>query len=276
MTKKVHDTKKKWYPVIAPQLFNEQPLGEVPLYDPEAAVGRIMSVNLMILTDDPKKQNFSMLFRITGAANGQLKTEIVGMVMQQTAVKRMVRRKKIRIDESFPCATKDGKRIRIKPFLVTYSLAKGSVLQSLHKHTLQFLKKEIAKLDFEQVIHDIIIRKLQQEMQAHLKKIYPLAVCEIRQILLKGVATSPDPAAAAETETETESGAGADDAEGEPAADAPVEAPGEQEAEAKPARQKRKKAEPAAEPEAAPELPPEEQPPEAEAEAEEEIPAHNI
>ncbi|MBI4148894.1 hypothetical protein HY491_00445, partial [Candidatus Woesearchaeota archaeon] len=241
-----------------------------PLYDPEAAVGRIMSVNLMILTDDPKKQNFSMLFRITNAANGQLKTEIVGMVMQQTAVKRMVRRKKIRIDESFPCTTKDGKRIRIKPFLVTYSLAKGSVLQSLHKHTLQFLKKEIAKLDFEQVIHDIIIRKLQQAMQVHLKKIYPLAVCEIRQILLKGVAASPEPAAAAETETESETGA--DDAEDEPDADAPAE----QEAEAKPARQKRKKAEPAAEPEAAPELPAEEQPPEAEAGEEEEIPAQNI
>jgi len=47
--------KKKWVPIQAPKLFNEQIIGESLVGEAQELVGRRATVSLMTLTGDPQK-----------------------------------------------------------------------------------------------------------------------------------------------------------------------------------------------------------------------------
>jgi len=69
--------KKVWVPMIAPALFNNQPIGEMYLTEDANPVGRQVTVSLMTLTGDPQRQNIHISFKISKAENNQLLTTLV-------------------------------------------------------------------------------------------------------------------------------------------------------------------------------------------------------
>lgn len=178
--KLVRKTKKKFYPVIAPKIFNEQELGEIPLYDLRDAIGRTLKFNLMTLTNDPKKQHINISFQINNVDDQKAKTEVIGYTIIPSSIRRRIKRKKIRIDDSFVVKTKDNKLVRIKPFLITAGFARSSALKGLKYNLRSILTKDIAKIDYNDLVKELISYRLQKELREKLKKIYPLAVCEIR------------------------------------------------------------------------------------------------
>src|SRR3989344_6104779 len=172
--------KKKFYPIAAPGLFNEEELGEVPLYDLKDAIGRRVKVNLMTLTNDPKRQNINLTFQINAVDEQKARTEIIGYHLVPSSIRRMVKRGKIRMDDSFIVETNDKRLVRIKPFMVTAGLARSAALKSLGRKTRSILKKNIAKMSYEDFIKELISNRLQNDLREQLKKTYPLAVCQIR------------------------------------------------------------------------------------------------
>ena len=172
--------KKKFYPIAAPALFNEEELGEVPLYDLKDAIGRRVKVNLMTLTNDPKRQNINLTFQINAVDEQKARTEIIGYHLVPSSIRRMVKRGKIRMDDSFIVETNDKRLVRIKPFMVTAGLARSAALKSLGRKTRSILKKNIAKMSYEDFIKELISNRLQNDLREQLKKTYPLAVCQIR------------------------------------------------------------------------------------------------
>src|SRR3989339_814793 len=54
--------RKKWINVIAPKLFNNEIMGEIPVTEPKSLVGRCISVSLMGLIGDMKKQGTNVKF----------------------------------------------------------------------------------------------------------------------------------------------------------------------------------------------------------------------
>ena len=58
--------RKRWFDVLATKDFNETVIGETPALAPEQIVGRVISVNLMNITGNIKKQNINVKFKITG------------------------------------------------------------------------------------------------------------------------------------------------------------------------------------------------------------------
>jgi len=177
---KIRKTKKKFYPVIAPMLFNEQELGEIPLYDLREAVGRTLNANLMTLTNNPKQQNINLHFRIISTDGQKALTEITGFNIIPSSIRRMIKRKKIRIDDSFVVKTDDNISVRIKPLLITRGFARSSAKKGLNKMLRDTLKKNISKINYETLLKEIISHRLQRDLKEKLKKTYPLIICEIR------------------------------------------------------------------------------------------------
>ena len=67
-TRKIKDKwkEKRWITVLAPDAFNNVPLGDIPITDDEKAVGRIMEVTLHdILKGDPHKTSTSFFSKLT-------------------------------------------------------------------------------------------------------------------------------------------------------------------------------------------------------------------
>lgn len=181
---KVLVKKKRWVPIIAPKLFNEHEIGEMHVEEPRNAVGRKFAVSMTTVTGDPKAQNILVKFLITGVVGDSLQTELIGYRMNTAATKRMMRRNRSKIDDSIAYKTEDEKKIRIKPMIITRGRAQGGVKTAIRNLVRDYLEKTVTKMKYEQLMREIIQGKFQRTIQDMLKKTYPIAISDIRQIEL--------------------------------------------------------------------------------------------
>lgn len=178
------EKRKRWYPILAPKLFNEELLGESLIYDANSLLDRIVNTNLMNITNEVKHQNMNVRFRINKVEDNKAFTELISYEMLPSSIKRLLRRDVDRIDESFICETKDNALVKVKPILITKVSTKGSKLKMLRKLLISTIANEIKRESLNEFIHSVLSRKLQNTVKANLQKIYPLRVCEIRYFQL--------------------------------------------------------------------------------------------
>ena len=174
--------KKQWFQIIAPKQFGEAVIGETLVYEPQALLGKELSHNLMNLTNDMKKQNINIRFKVVEIEGSNGKTSIIGYEIIPSSVKRFVRRNSEKMDLSFACETADNVWLRVKPLVITKADVKGSVAAKMRNMIVQFVIKTIKKMNYNDVINDLIAHKLQGSMRETFNKIYPLKVCEIRYL----------------------------------------------------------------------------------------------
>ena len=185
--------KKQWYSILAPKQFDNVVIGETLVYEPQQMLGKTLSHSLMNLSNDPKRQNINIHFKVVEIDGNQGKTAIVGYEIVHATVKRFVRRSSEKMDLSFNCETADNVFLRVKPLLVTKGSIKGSVAAKVRQNIAVFLVRTIKKMTYDEVVNDMISHKLQASMRAALSKIYPLKVCEIRYIGLEAREQSQAP-----------------------------------------------------------------------------------
>ncbi|MBI2128899.1 hypothetical protein HYU07_01535 [Candidatus Woesearchaeota archaeon] len=177
--------KKKWHSIIAPKIFSEQVIGETLVTDVKSLLNRSISANLMNLTGDPKNQNINMKFAINRVEGNKVFTDVMGYIMNPASIRRMIRREKERVDDSFACKTLDNKMIRIKPLAITVASTKSSILSKLRKKMQALIKEAVAKLNYESLLYEIIDNKLQKRVKADLSKVYPVKNFEIKMMVIE-------------------------------------------------------------------------------------------
>jgi len=177
---KIIKRKKKWVTLIAPAEFNNLPLGETPVYEPETVVGRTVIVNLMTLTREPKKQSYNLTFKVKELKNHEALTESIRYELSGVHIKRLAKKGKEKLDHAFLIETKDNVKAMIKPMLVTRGMVQHSKLTFLRKKSEEFMKSLAKDKTFAELMIMLINSELQKMLKADLKKAYPLSVCEIR------------------------------------------------------------------------------------------------
>jgi len=94
-------------------------------------------------------------------------------------IRRMLRKNISYVEDSFSIECKDG-WLRIKPFLVTRKKVSRRVRKALRDETKSWLIDYSKDKKTKEIFSDIIGNRLQKSLSLKLKKIYPLALCEIR------------------------------------------------------------------------------------------------
>lgn len=172
--------KKKWVAIVTPKVLGEKPIGESYLTEPESAIGRTVKVSLMQITGDMKTQNCAVKFQITDYKENKLNTRLIGYEYLAASIKRLVRRRMSKVDDSLVILTKDGKKIRLKPLLLT----RGKVSKSIEFRLRATLKKElieyVRKIPYEELFISVFKNRVQYDMKNKLTPIYP-----IRSILIR-------------------------------------------------------------------------------------------
>lgn len=176
--------KKKWFKIVAPAIFNQAEVGEILLYDPEASIGRVIRVNLMVLTRDPKKQDKEVGFILDGRKESFITSSFKSYEMVPSTIKRLMRKGKSKIEDSFDCQTKDAKKLRIKPVVITKSRVNRKTRADLRRQCNALIREGISKLEYENFITALVMEKFQKQLQDDLKKIVPISVCKIRMMQL--------------------------------------------------------------------------------------------
>ncbi len=184
--------KKKWVQITASSNFEGALLGESLVTGPSDLKDRIISVNLASLTDDIKQQHINLKFKVSETDSDKAIGELIGFEVIPAAIKRLVRRGTTRIDASFICETADGKKVRIKPFMLTKAYAKGIIGKKLRKQLIDYMASELKKLSFDDLVRALIGNKLQTSAKQALKKVYPVRSCEIKSafVVTKGKITN--------------------------------------------------------------------------------------
>jgi len=172
--------KKKWVPMYASQEFNKQRIGETYVLNTVDALHKPITVNLMTLTMDPKKQNISISFVAEKIEGDGAHCRCIGYKMSAVSLKKIIRRNRTKIGDSFTVSTKDGKKIRIKPLFVTRTHASKPTCTEIRKKARAFIALSLRKLTYSQFVIEVVQRRFQKRLQDLLKKIYPLSICDIR------------------------------------------------------------------------------------------------
>ncbi len=177
--------KKKWCPIIAPNIFNNKVIGESLLDDASMLMNRHVTVNMMQLNGDMKRQNVSIMFKVTDVKEGKGLTDAVKYEISSSSLRRLAKRDKDKLSDSFVVKTSDGKLVRIKPLMITNNLTKGSVSAALIKDCRAVCKELVNKITFEQLISDLVMNKFQKEVKELLHKTYPLRTFEVRMLSIE-------------------------------------------------------------------------------------------
>ena len=181
-TKKIIKKKKKWVKIMAPKAFKEAILGESPVFESENLIGRTIKVNLMSLLKDPRKQNLSVSFKVTKIEGDVARTEAVGYEVLPSMIKRLVKRRKQKVEDSFVCKTKDGKKIRVKPLVIANSKVTKTVTTSIRAKLKFIFGTVFEKTTLEDFLIDMILGKSLLKLKDQIKKIYPVKTLEIKKI----------------------------------------------------------------------------------------------
>ena len=92
--------KKSWLKIYSAKPFNQIVIGETSVSEPSLAIGKPISVNLMNLTGDIKKQQINIKFEIDNISEGKAYTKVTGYDIVSSAFKRFVRRRSSKADLS--------------------------------------------------------------------------------------------------------------------------------------------------------------------------------
>src|SRR3990167_3625769 len=162
--------KKLWYEILSSKEFNESPIGETSTYDINSLKGRVVNVNLGMLTRDPRSQNIQIGFEVNEIKENKCHTRIKNCSLVSSYIKRIVK-----IGRS-----KDKVRLKIKPLVLTRYKVQNKVLTELRRmirgEVLDYLKKE----DADKFISELIYKKIQKELKGKLSKVYPIGTFEFR------------------------------------------------------------------------------------------------
>ncbi len=172
ITKSKKNVKKKFFDVVIPLTS-----AKANLYGAEAEEfeGRVVNIDL---TKSLRGKNVEYKLRVKNK-DGALMGEPISLAVAGSFIRRSIRKGTDYVEDSFVAECRDGKVI-IKPFLITRKRVSRAIRKSLRENTRKFLEGHLKARSIEEVMKDIMINKIQKELSLKLKKVYPLAFCEIR------------------------------------------------------------------------------------------------
>jgi ribosomal protein S3AE len=141
----------------------------------EEMIGKTVNLDLTRILRG-KNLEFKMKVKLEGDS---LVGEPVSLNLAGAFIRRMMRKGSDYVEDSFVTSCKDGNVI-IKPFLITRNKVSRTVRNLLRVNTRKYLEGYLKARTTKEVFSDIMSNKIQKELSFKLKKIYPLALCEIR------------------------------------------------------------------------------------------------
>ncbi len=168
----IKGTKKKFFEVKVPLTATK-----VHVYgtSPEELEGRVVRIDM---TRSLRGKNLELRAKIK-VNNGALEGIPVSLEVMPSYIRRSIRKGTDYIEDSFETECKDAK-LRIKPFMIARKRVSRAIRNALREGAKKHLESHVKVRTAEEVFSEITSNKIQKEISIKLKKIYPLALCEIR------------------------------------------------------------------------------------------------
>lgn len=196
---------KVWYSLVAPKLFNEAEVAQIPAQDDEHLLNRIIEFPLKDITKDISHLYTNVKLRVESITNKKAFTKFIGHSVAREHLHALGRRNRSLLYVIFLTKSADGVEFTVKVLVVTAGKASSSQRAALRSAIVEKLDAKIAKEDFGHFIQGVLFGKANSELHAVLKKVFPLKATEIYKTELKEVFDVETVEGEGETEQEPQS-----------------------------------------------------------------------
>ncbi len=195
--KKVKDKwrAKVWYKIITPESFGSKEIAESPADDPEKMIGRVAETTLYNITGDIKKEYVKLNFKVISVDGTTAKTMFIGHNVTQDYIRRLVRRRKSRIDAIFPLQTVDNYKIRVKITAIADKRLNSSLKSAIRKKIIEAVLSKGQNMLFYEFVTYMFSDQIIKEIEKNVKPIYNIKKIEIRKSNLLSTPEENKPAA---------------------------------------------------------------------------------
>jgi len=172
---------KTWYQILAPTLFDNIVVSETLSDKPENLIGRVSAISMQDMTNDFRKSHIKLFFKIEKVEDGNAYTSFKGHTLTSDYLRRMIRRRKSRVDGVYDVETKDGAYLRVKPFAITEKRIQNSqkkLIRSVMKDTI--VKGGKAKT-LNEFLKEMLEGRTGSEIYKNCKKYYPVKRVEVHK-----------------------------------------------------------------------------------------------
>jgi len=164
--------KKKWFDVEIPLLRMKVKLIAFTI---EELDGRTIKLDLTRVLRGKSLEAIVKIKVKDGKAEGTVsELNLLGFF-----IRRMMRNNISYVEDSFSLDSLDAV-MRLKPFLITRKRVTRAVRKGLRDAAKAYLEEYAKDATSEEIFQDISSNKIQRALSGKLKKVYPLALCEIR------------------------------------------------------------------------------------------------
>jgi small subunit ribosomal protein S3Ae len=172
---------KGWYNVLAPSSFDSVTIADTLADFPDNLMDRVTSVSLQDLTNDFRKSHIKLFFKIHKIEESNAYTQFVGHTLTSDYLRRMVRRRKSKIDGVYDVKTRDGATIRVKPFATTDRRVQNSQKKVVREAMKKTLFDQAKNDTLSEFIKNIIDGRTGSDIYKNCKKLYPVKRVEIHK-----------------------------------------------------------------------------------------------
>ena len=175
---------KSWYTIVSPGYLGEKEIAVSPSYDDDGMIGRKIEVPVSDFTGNFKKANSKILFKIVSCQGKKCSTMFIGHSVSDDFIKRMVRRRKERIDIVRNATTTDGYTMSVKTVIVTDGKLTNTKRVAIRRTIEEFLDEKSKGMGYEDFTRYLIGDEVYNDMVSATKDVYPIRKLEIRKSLL--------------------------------------------------------------------------------------------
>lgn len=171
---------KEWYRVMAPEMFNNALIAETMADAPEKLIGRIVETTMRELKGDVSKTHLKLRFQVSDVKGSDAHTKFIGHSLASDYIRRLSRKRRSQIDESYSIITKDGFELTVKALALAekkIQSSQGTAIRNIMKDTIN---ESAGNKPLGGFINEMISGGLSASIFSKCKPVYPLKKVEIR------------------------------------------------------------------------------------------------
>ena len=174
---------KKRFEVVAPDVFNNAPIG--PIFAKEAAdlKGRTVNTTLSKLVNS-NQHHIKVKLQVIDTQGFTALTLVKGVELARAYLSSHTSPGTDTVENIFTIKTTDGKKVRLKTIMFTKRKSHSDQRKALRKLVEEILQASAEKLDYDRLVQEVVFGKLGSLIFNRGKSIVPLGRVEVRKLEL--------------------------------------------------------------------------------------------
>jgi small subunit ribosomal protein S3Ae len=172
---------KNWYNIQAPPAFDNVTIADTLADSPDNLINRVTGVSLQNLTNDFRKSHITLYFKINKVEETNAFTQFAGHTLTSDYLRRMIRRRRSKIDGVYNVTTRDGAILRVKPFATTDKRIQNSQRKVIREAMKKTITDQAKATTLSEFVNSILDGKVGSDIYKNCKKLYPVKRIEIHK-----------------------------------------------------------------------------------------------